>query len=364
MSSITQTIPNYLNGISQQPDELKPPGYVTVANNVLPDVTEGLVKRPGSKLMSKITPATTSSTWFDYYRDENEHYIGQIINQNGDVNIWNCKDGTEKAVTFNANYETFQGQHYTRTAAGLVTATTKVSTGDGSGASREHGLSVGEAMWWGLEVVKVISVISPTQFQVQTSTLNNAVTATTGYYITGYLITPDPDDIQTLTLNDYTYICNRSKPVKLSTETTPVRPYEAFVDLKKVAYARQYAVNLFDDTSTTSVSTATRVSAELINGGRDSLLPNVGTKIYSINGIPEVQTIDTSSISADGWYQISDGTTTIEKNFDLGGNNFERTFRLAEGFRSHSDYSKLKFTIGTISEKNDINEQNVFHGMR
>ena len=358
MSSITQTIPNYLNGISQQPDELKPPGYVTVANNVLPDVTEGLVKRPGSKLMSKITPATTSSTWFDYYRDENEHYIGQIINQNGDVNIWNCKDGTEKAVTFNANYETFQGQHYTRTAAGLVTATTKVSTGDGSGASREHGLSVGEAMWWGLEVVKVISVISPTQFQVQTSTLNNAVTATNGYYITGYLITPDPDDIQTLTLNDYTYICNRSKPVKLSTETTPVRPYEAFVDLKKVAYARQYAINLFDDTSTTPVSTATRVSAELINGGVDSLLPNVGTKIYSINGIPEVQTINTSIIgtgtSTDGWYQISDGTTTIEKNFDLGSNNLERTEKLAEGFRNHSDYHKLKFTIGTIAEKDDI----------
>ena len=360
MPSITQTIPNYINGISQQPDELKPPGYVTEAKNVIPDVTEGLVKRPGSKFMSKITPATTSSTWFDYYRDENEHYIGQIINQNGDVNIWNCKDGTEKAVTFNANYVTFNGQHYTRTDTGLVTVTTKVSTGDGSGASREHGLSVGEAMWWFYEVVKVSAVISPTQFQIQTSTLNNATTATNGWYITGYLITPDPDDIQTLTLNDYTYICNRSKPVKLTTDTTPVRPYEAFIDLKKVAYARQYAVNLFDDTSTTAVTTATRVSAELINGGLDSKLPNVGTKIISINGIPEVQTIDLANLSGNGWYEISDGTTTIGKAFTNVGTGINGVEKIAEGLREDANYHNLKFSIGTISEKDDILDQTNF----
>ena len=42
MSSITQTIPSYNNGISQQHDSLKLPGQVSVAQNVLPDITEGL----------------------------------------------------------------------------------------------------------------------------------------------------------------------------------------------------------------------------------------------------------------------------------------------------------------------------------
>ena len=51
MPSITQTIPNYVSGISEQPDELKTPGQLTVAKNVLPDVTQGLLKRPGGKLI-------------------------------------------------------------------------------------------------------------------------------------------------------------------------------------------------------------------------------------------------------------------------------------------------------------------------
>ena len=38
MSSVTQTIPTLTGGLSQQPDELKIPGQVSVATNVIPDV--------------------------------------------------------------------------------------------------------------------------------------------------------------------------------------------------------------------------------------------------------------------------------------------------------------------------------------
>ena len=54
MANITQTIPSYLSGISQQPDTLKTPGQVSVAQNVLPDVTEGLMKRPGGRLVKSL----------------------------------------------------------------------------------------------------------------------------------------------------------------------------------------------------------------------------------------------------------------------------------------------------------------------
>ena len=50
MTSISQTIPSYINGISQQPDTLKTPGQVTTAKNAIPDVTEGMMKRPGGIL--------------------------------------------------------------------------------------------------------------------------------------------------------------------------------------------------------------------------------------------------------------------------------------------------------------------------
>ena len=85
MASVTQTIPTLTGGLSQQPDELKIPGQVSVANNVIPDVTHGLLKRPGGKLIASIsdngTSALNSQTngkWFSYYRDETESYIGQV----------------------------------------------------------------------------------------------------------------------------------------------------------------------------------------------------------------------------------------------------------------------------------------------
>ena len=46
MAGITQHIPNFIKGISRQPDELKMPGQVRDRKNALPDVTAGLQKRP------------------------------------------------------------------------------------------------------------------------------------------------------------------------------------------------------------------------------------------------------------------------------------------------------------------------------
>ena len=34
---------------------------------------------------------------------------------------------------------------------------------------------------------------------------------------------------------------------------------EVFIELKKIAYAKQYALNIFDDTSTRTTTTATRI---------------------------------------------------------------------------------------------------------
>ena len=185
MPSITQTIPNYVSGISEQPDELKTPGQLTVAKNVLPDVTQGLLKRPGGKLIGGDLGAyTTDSKWFHYYRDETEQYIGQIKKSDGELKMWRCSDGQAMTVNYDSGTTTALKSYLTHTAE---------------------------------------------------------------------------QDIQTLTLNDYTYIANRTKTVAMSSTVESVRPPEAFIELKKVAYANQYAVNLFDNTTTTTVTTATRI---------------------------------------------------------------------------------------------------------
>ena len=60
MTGITQTIPNYHGGISEQPDFKKNLGQVTNVVNAVPDLTYGLYKRPGSKRID--TSDVTSDT--------------------------------------------------------------------------------------------------------------------------------------------------------------------------------------------------------------------------------------------------------------------------------------------------------------
>ena len=42
MASVTQTIPSFTGGISEQPDQLKFPGQVKDVVNAIPDITRGL----------------------------------------------------------------------------------------------------------------------------------------------------------------------------------------------------------------------------------------------------------------------------------------------------------------------------------
>ena len=240
MANVTQTIPNLTQGISQQPDEYKVPGQVKDMVNALPDIAQGLLKRPAGKFVASLSDGTKNSSlngrWFHYYRDENEQYIGQI-HRDGTVRIWDCLTGAEKNVV------------------------------DGIGNSN-------------------------------------------------YLTHTGDEDIQTLTLNDFTYLNNRTKTVEMDTLTEPDTNFgkEIFVELKSISYAKQYALNIFDNTNISTVTTATRINVTMVNNsnnycdtnnymrthadrgnspngrcgtnagdGRDAFAPNVGTRIFSIS---------------------------------------------------------------------------------
>ena len=98
MASVTQKVPNFVLGMSTQPDEKKVPGQVVDLVNGVPDVVRQLIKRPGSHLINTLSPSTAAnSKWFHIYTDESEQYIGQCA-ANGGVKIWRCSDGDELPV--------------------------------------------------------------------------------------------------------------------------------------------------------------------------------------------------------------------------------------------------------------------------
>tara|TARA_R100000008_G_scaffold53706_2_gene32677 strand:- start:134 stop:3268 length:3135 start_codon:yes stop_codon:yes gene_type:complete len=100
MASVTQKIPNYVMGISAQPDEQKLPGQVVDLVNGVPDVVKQLIKRPGSNLITTLSPSTAANTkWFDIYTDDTEQYIGQV-GADGAVLIWRCSDGASIPVDY------------------------------------------------------------------------------------------------------------------------------------------------------------------------------------------------------------------------------------------------------------------------
>ena len=100
MASVTQKIPSYVLGMSTQPDERKAPGQVVDLVNGVPDVVRQLIKRPGSQLVTTISPSTAANAkWFNIYTKNDEQYIGQVA-ADGTVTIWRCSDGAVIPVDY------------------------------------------------------------------------------------------------------------------------------------------------------------------------------------------------------------------------------------------------------------------------
>ena len=119
MAAIKQHIPNFIKGISRQPDELKMPGQVRDAKNCLADVTKGLQKRPGARLLNTLGFTETGAAdgtlgygsrrdgkWFDLYVGPQESYIGQI-NKDGRVEVWSTWDGMPRIVKYDSEPQDF-----------------------------------------------------------------------------------------------------------------------------------------------------------------------------------------------------------------------------------------------------------------
>tara|TARA_B100000530_G_scaffold335522_1_gene287819 strand:- start:1031 stop:3943 length:2913 start_codon:yes stop_codon:yes gene_type:complete len=225
MAGITQTIASFNQGISEQPDHLKFQGQVRDVVNAIPDITYGLFKRPGAARVGTAPLASVASGGSWF------HYF---------------RDDDEGA---------YVGQIDASGALRVWKA-----SGDNAGAAQNITYGTGG----------------------QTAIQN-------------YLTTSDPENLQFLTINDTTFVTNRdtgnSNTLVGETGTTFDRPepHCAMIELLRTENGRQYGINIYDSTATssnlTTVKRATKVKItgnSYDEGDGSGHCPGIGTEVYAV----------------------------------------------------------------------------------
>lgn len=98
MSLISSSIPNFVNGVSQQPFTLRLSSQGELQENALSTVSQGLKKRPPTQHLKKIQSTPLGNCFIHTInRDLSERYVTVITN--GDLKVYDLA-GNEKTVAF------------------------------------------------------------------------------------------------------------------------------------------------------------------------------------------------------------------------------------------------------------------------
>lgn len=112
MAAVSQSIPNLLGGVSQQPDPIKLPGQVREAVNAYLDPTFGCKKRPPTEFVGLLANNIPSDAkWFPIFRDNDERYIIAIYKSGSPATIqvkaWDANTGQTRTVTVSSSAQTY-----------------------------------------------------------------------------------------------------------------------------------------------------------------------------------------------------------------------------------------------------------------
>ena len=213
MTSISQIIPNYATGgISDQPDELKKPGQLRKCLNAYPDLIHGLYRRPGFELLGTLTDpcnpgnnVNKKGTWFPFIRQDPT--TGKQQNFLFNIN----KEGEVRAYDIEGNSVDV---HYRQSP---------------------------------LSIKKLLDIGN--QFRDSTDDIDDEeginISDTTTCTSVDYLNHEDykNDSLRTVAINDLIVVTNPAKRVSMSIGSQP-RPYEAFIEIKQIAYGRDYDLGI------------------------------------------------------------------------------------------------------------------------
>jgi|TARA_R100000084_G_C4653265_1_gene151211 hypothetical protein len=234
MTAVSQLLPNFIQGINEQPDELKKPGQIRDAVNVYPDVTKGLRKRTGYDKIGNVINTDTGCWFFTSRRagTVQKRYLFHV-STDGFVRGWDADTGTSQTV---------------------LRSETPVDLGLGD------------------EEFDNISTLTMSDIEYLTNDLDYG--------------------IKSATLADTTFLCNTNQVTSMSSSSEGVRPYESFIEFKVIDVERAYQIN-FDriGNGTNTTSQASDIEEvrkfKFFSGGRTSTssnCPATGSHTLTSNG--------------------------------------------------------------------------------
>ena len=202
MALVSKSIPNLINGVSQQPAALRLESQGEVQENGFSDVVDGLKKRPPTKFLKQLKCISSSSSGSN----------STNLNARSDyVNL----SGLETA--FFHTYKRSDDEQYHV----IITSVKKVHVYDIDGNLRYqsgHGSWLANGDW----------IVN-----------NSDHTSATAYLPT------TPSDITSTSVADATFIVNKAKTVAMSPNRVPSNDLnQALVYLKSVNYGRNYTVKM------------------------------------------------------------------------------------------------------------------------
>ena len=320
MAGITQTIPSFTGGISEQPDNLKFPGQVSDVVNGIPDITKGLFKRPGAQRVDTIrkTPLANvytnqshltnkNGSWFHYHRDKEEgSYIGQV-DINGQVRVWKA-DGDNAGQEQNVVYGSSAGTNYvsgTKEKAYLATTdpenlqflTINDSTFVTNRDSNKQECEVQFDSFTTVFEMTSSTVVTITQAGLASYglavgdkvSLDFSASSVSGKPDTGiYTISAITDHQFTATVTGGTNAAVDTNLTCRVTKVTPTAPHPhfAFVELLRSENGRQYGLNVYSTVNNPQTLTrATKIKIvghSFDEGDGSGHCPGIGTEVYSV----------------------------------------------------------------------------------
>ena len=104
MALINTSVPNLIQGVSQQPDATRFAGQCEEQENALSSVADGLKKRPNTRHLARLLTTAIDEKSFVHFinRDDDEKYV--IIHDNNSIQAWNL-DGTPCTINGASSYD-------------------------------------------------------------------------------------------------------------------------------------------------------------------------------------------------------------------------------------------------------------------